>query len=70
MNVLSDEYLYALMEQGQESDVVGECDYCYQELFADEDVFTDNEGNTFCELECALKHYGIKQVVLEKREEF
>lgn len=64
--MLSEDYIEALMEQGQESEVVATCEYCLSELYSGEEVFEDKEGNYFCDESCAGSFYGFNEVILER----
>lgn len=60
MNLVSDEYIYNLMEQGQEAQVVEECAFCKADLYEGEEVLSDNEENYFCDIQCAREYHQIK----------
>lgn len=47
--------------EAAEPPVMGYCTKCGESLRYDYTYFSDNEGNTFCDKECAMKHYGIEE---------
>jgi hypothetical protein len=40
--------------------VRGHCEQCGDELREDYEYYTDNEDNTFCSDDCAVKYHGIE----------
>jgi formylmethanofuran dehydrogenase subunit E len=39
---------------------IARCDECGELIYDDSaEIYVDNDGNYFCELECALNYYGI-----------
>ena len=60
MNFVSDEFIYNLMEQGQEAQILEDCVHCKCELYEGEEVVVDAEGNFFCDFSCAKEYYQIE----------
>lgn len=65
MDILSDEYLFALMEQGQEVKVASSCVQCYEDLYEGQEIAVDWNGNNFCEEGCACEYHGIKNTFID-----
>ncbi len=40
--------------------VVGACSQCHSDIESDEEFYTDDSGNLFCDIDCAADYYGIK----------
>lgn len=62
--MVSDEYIYNLMEQGQESRVVATCENCMADLYSGEEVIEDECGNYFCDEVCAGSFHDFNQIIL------
>lgn len=62
--MVSDEYIYNLMEQGQEAQVVATCENCLAELYSGEEVIEDADGNYFCDEACAGSFHEFNEVIL------
>lgn len=45
-----------------EHEYIGHCEECKSILYLDEEVWTDNDDNLFCDEYCATKFHGIKEV--------
>lgn len=41
---------------------VGSCAQCRTDITSDEEYYTDDSGNIFCDMDCAMDYYGIKSV--------
>lgn len=42
--------------------VMGYCLQCKEPLRHDYEYYIDNDDNSFCSQECAIKYYGIKEM--------
>lgn len=42
-------------------EIVGSCHYCGEILLDIHEIWEDFEGNLYCDQECAIKHYGIRE---------
>ena len=47
----------------QDESIVGSCHYCGEILLDFYEIWTDFEGNLYCDEDCAMKHYEIKEKI-------
>ena len=40
----------------------GHCEKCGQELYDENEIWTDDNGNKYCSENCAKDYYGIKEM--------
>lgn len=45
-----------------ESEIIGACAYCGEDISPAWEYYTDNEENLFCSKECAEQFHGIEEV--------
>lgn len=46
-----------------EEHAIARCEECGELVYEDnKEIYTDDEGNFFCSLECALGYYSIRKV--------
>lgn len=42
--------------------IIGRCEHCEESLWDDNELWTDEEGNRFCSVECAMEFHGIHEI--------